>query len=574
MRKSILFILISFLAISAFAQKKPLTFCNPLNISYRFSVENLASHRTAADPVIVLYKDDYYLFASKSGGYWYSNDLRDWTFVEPKGLPLEDFAPSVLILDGKMYYTAHRDKLLFETADPKKGVWTKTADIGEYADPMLFLDDDKRLYVYFGASLDGGITAVELDPKQNFREISPRVLLMKADSADHGWEGSGDDHLGYIRNGVNRVEPYIEGSWMTKHNGVYYLQYSAPGTIWKNYADGVYISKSPTSGFVYQPYSPFSYKPGGFIGGAGHSSTFQDKQGNYWRVETMIVSVKHKFERRLGIFPAGFDAAGVMRMNTYLGDYPQIFPGANRKDYLENNLAGWNLLSFGKKAQSSSTLPENPVENAFDEDIKTAWSAKTSDKGEWLSVDLGGKSKINAVQINFGDQDTTTKGRNPNLYQQYILEISDDGKAWKTLIDKSKNTKDVPHDYVEPDKPATARFVKITNYKTADGKFSIRDLRVFGDAGKAKPAEVRDFTVERNPGDGRKVKIEWKPAANAEEYIVRFGLKEDKLYSNYQIVKGTSLVLNALNKGVGYYFTIDSINGSGITKGKKTIYAK
>ena len=560
--------------IPVFAQKKLQTFCNPLNISYRFSVENLPSHRTAADPVIVLYKDDYYLFASKSGGYWYSNDMRDWTFVEPQGLPLEDFAPSVLILDGKMYYTAHRDKLLFETEDPKKGVWTKTADIGEYADPMLFLDDDKRLYMYFGASLDGGITAVELNPRAGFKEISPRVLLMKADSANHGWEGSGDDHLGYIRNGVNRVEPYIEGSWMTKRNGVYYLQYSAPGTIWKNYADGVYASKSPTSGFVYQPYSPFSYKPGGFIGGAGHSSTFQDKQGNYWRVETMIVSVKHKFERRLGIFPAGFDAEGVMQMNTYLGDYPQVFPDANRQNYLENNLAGWNLLSFGKKAQSSSMLPESPIENAFDEDIKTIWSAKTSDKGEWLSVDLGAKSKINAVQINFGDQDTTAKGRNPNLYQQYVLEISDDGRNWKTLIDKSRNTKDVPHDYVELENPVNARFVKVTNYKTADGKFSVRDLRIFGHADKAKPAEVKDFTVVRNPGDGRKVKIDWKPAADADQYVVRFGLKEDKLYSNFQIVKGNSLVLNALNKGVGYYFTIDSLNGSGVTKGKKTIYAK
>lgn len=569
----ILVVILSFVGFS-FAQKEPRTFCNPLNISYRFSIEKLPSHRTAADPVIVLYKDDYYLFASKSGGYWYSPDLRDWTFVEPQGLPLEDFAPSVLILDEKMYYTAHRDKLLFETADPKKGIWTKTADIAEYADPMFFLDDDKRLYMYFGASLDGGITAVELDPKQQFKEISPRKLLMKADSANHGWEGSGEDHLGYIRNGVNRVEPYIEGSWMTKYKGAYYLQYSAPGTIWKNYADGIYTSKSPTSGFVYQPYSPFSSKPGGFIGGAGHSSTFQDKQGNYWRVVTMIVSVKHKFERRIGIFPAGFDADGWMRMNTYLGDYPQFLPDEKKQNPLENNLAGWNLLSFGKKAESSSTLAENPTENAFDEDIKTAWSAKTSDKGEWLSVDLGAKSNIYAVQVNFGDQDTTAKGRNPNLYQQYVLAISDDGKTWKTLIDKSKNMKDVPHDYIELENPVNTRFIKIANYKTADGKFSIRDLRVFGNNGKAKPAEVKDFTVKRNQTDGRKVKIEWKPAANAEEYIVRFGLEKDKLYGNFQIVKGNSLVLNALNKEIGYYFTIDSINGSGITKGKKIVYEK
>ena len=573
MKISLVAVLCILSAVNFFAQSKPKTFCNPLNLSYRFSVEDLPNHRTAADPFIVLYKDDYYLFASKSGGYWYSSDLRDWNFVEPKGLPLEDFAPSVLILNGKMYYTAHRDKLMFETADPKKGVWTKTADIGEYADPMLFFDDDRRLFMYYGASLDGGISVVELDPKQNFREISKPVLLMKADSADHGWEGAGADNLGYVRSGVNRVEPYIEGSWMTKHDGTYYLQYSAPGTIWKTYADGVYTSKSPDKDFVYQPYSPFSYKPGGFVGGAGHSSTFQDKQGNYWRVETMIISVKYKFERRLGIFPAGFDADGEFRMNTRFGDYPQFYPGEKVKNSLENNLAGWSLLSFRKKAQISSALENFPVENAFDEDIQTWWSAKTGDKGEFLQVDLKKKSQINAVQINFAEQDTTVKGRNPQIYQQYILEISDDGKTWKTLIDKSKNTKDAPHDYLELGKPVSARFIKITNYKTADGKFAIRDLRVFGKSTDAKPDAVKNLTVKRSSTDERKVFIEWQTAANADGYNIRYGLSPGKLDHVYQVKNFKSLALNALNKGVKYYFAIEAFNAGGVSRLSKIVEA-
>ena len=51
------------------------TFCNPLNLNYRFMVDAIDA-REAADPVIVLFKDDYYLFASRSGGYWTSPDLR------------------------------------------------------------------------------------------------------------------------------------------------------------------------------------------------------------------------------------------------------------------------------------------------------------------------------------------------------------------------------------------------------------------------------------------------------------------------------------------------------------------
>lgn len=566
-----LFIILFLLSIAAFAQKTS-TFCNPLNLDYRFALTE-PSHRTAADPLIVLYKDNYYLFASKSGGYWFSGNMRDWTFIEPKGLPLEDYAPSVLILGNKMYYTAHRDKLLFETADPKKGVWTKTADISEYADPMLFLDDDRRLYMYYGSSLDGGISVIELDPKQNFREVSAPVQLMKADSQNHGWEGAGEDNLGYIRNGVNRVEPYIEGSWMTKHDGTYYLQYSAPGTIWKTYADGVYTSKYPNKDFVYQPYSPFSYKPGGYIGGAGHAGTFQDKRGNYWRVVTMIISVKHKFERRLGIFPAGFDADGVMQMNTYLGDYPQFIPG-KIKHPLENNFAGWMLLSFGKKALASSTLENTLIENAFDEDIRTVWSAKTGDKDEWLTVDLGNVSLINTVQINFAEQDTTAHGRSSPIYQQYVLEISSDGATWKLLADKSQNLKDAPHDYIELERFTRGRFIRITNIKTAGGgKFAIRDLRVFGNALQAKPAKVKNFVVRRDRNDSRKAVLSWQPAANAANYVVRFGISPKKLYNNYQVVKGSRLVMNGLNKNAKYYFSVDAVNESGITKGKIVVSA-
>ena len=72
-----LFILILLQSKSVMAQpvEGPQTFCNPLNLNYRFMVDAVDA-REAADPVIVLFKDDYYLFASRSGGYWTSPDLR------------------------------------------------------------------------------------------------------------------------------------------------------------------------------------------------------------------------------------------------------------------------------------------------------------------------------------------------------------------------------------------------------------------------------------------------------------------------------------------------------------------
>ena len=47
---------------------------NPMNLNYRFQPKD-ESRREAADPVLEYFKGYYYLFASKSGGYWRSEDL-------------------------------------------------------------------------------------------------------------------------------------------------------------------------------------------------------------------------------------------------------------------------------------------------------------------------------------------------------------------------------------------------------------------------------------------------------------------------------------------------------------------
>ncbi len=543
------------------------TFANPLNLSYRFVVESLPVHRTAADPLITLFGHDYYLFASKSGGYWHSPDLRDWTFVVPTGFDLEPPAPAILVLDGRMYYTAHRSKALYTTGDPRTGRWTKVADLADYPDPAFLLDDDGRVYLYHGASLNGGISVVELDPRDGFKVIAGPTLLMRANHADHGWERSGPDNLGAVMAEGFRIAPYIEAAWMTKHDGTYYLQYSAPGTVWKTYADGVYTSTSPTSGFTYAPYSPFSYKPGGFIGSGGHAATFRDKRGNYWRVVTMIVSVAHKFERRLGLVPAGFDADGVMRADNYLGDYPQYLPGTIATP-LGGNRTGWMLVSAGKQATASSTLDAHPAANAFDEDVRTWWSAASGARGEWLSVDLGQPARIEAVQINFAEQDARARGRSEPHHQQYVVERSDDGTRWSMLIDRSRNIADVPHDYVVLDSAVRARYVRITNVHTpASGRFSIRDLRVFGLGDGAPPAEVRGVTVQRDTADTRTAIVRWSPSAGATAYVVRFGVAPDKLYTEIQVDDVTSLRTNALNRGVRYYFTVDAISAAGVARG-------
>jgi xylan 1,4-beta-xylosidase len=72
------------------------TFCNPMNLSYRFQPDE-PSRREAADPSVIWFGDRYYLFASKSGGYWHSMNLAEWTFLATEKIPTEEYAPTAIV---------------------------------------------------------------------------------------------------------------------------------------------------------------------------------------------------------------------------------------------------------------------------------------------------------------------------------------------------------------------------------------------------------------------------------------------------------------------------------------------
>lgn len=541
---------------------KAKTFCNPLNIDYRFTLDNLPSHRTAADPVIVTYKGDYYLFASKSGGYWWSSDFIKWNFVEPKtDIEIEKYAPAILVMGDSMLYTPSQLGDFYLSTDPKSGHWKRIGHPWDWQDPALFLDDDGRVYCYHGLKQNGSIKVVELDPMNDFKVIGKEIVCFSADFKNHGFERRGDN---------NELEegPFLEGAWMTKYNGTYYLEYSAPGTQFRSYALGCYSAPSPTGPFTFCPNSPTTARHLGFVTGVGHACTFKDLKGKYWNVSTMIVSVIHKFERRLAVFPVNFDADGLPHTLTNFGDYPQYLPGVNPNPE-KGNLAGWNLLSRNKKATASSSVDTLPPSGAFDENIKTWWSAKSDKTGEWLTVDLEMPCTIQVIQVNFAEQETTAKGRKEAFAQKYLLEASIDGKKWKTIHQKT-DEKDAPHDYIEFSKSLSANYIRITNQGPAagGGKFAIRDLRVFGNAKIELPGRVQNVIVQRNPADRRSAEIKWNPVPNADGYQIRYGIAPDKLYGHYQVFsEETSCRINSLNTGEDYVFVVDSYNSAGVTKG-------
>jgi xylan 1,4-beta-xylosidase len=534
--------------------QNPQTFCNPLNLNYRFMVDAVDA-REAADPVVVLFKDDYYLFASRSGGYWTSPDLRHWTLIIPTGLDVETYAPAVIAMRDSLFYIPSGNGQIYKTAYPKSGLWQRGPTVNSYGDPAFLLDEDGRLYMYYGVSNNSPTKAVELNPL-TFREVGTAVNIVFAQASVHGWERRGDDNL-------LDEQPWIEGSWMIKENNKYYLHYAAPGTEFKTYADGIYIADSPMGPFQYASYSPFSFKPAGFISGAGHGSTFKDKDGRYWRIATMTISVKHMFERRLGLFPVAFDKDGDIRCNTVFSDYPQYYPGV-KENPIDDNFAEMMLLSHKKYAMASSSLEGYGIEKAVDEDARTYWCASSGNADEWMMVDLGEECGIQAVQVNFAEHGTDpdqVRGRDKVISEQYTVETSSDGAKWDMLVDKSQNMQDTPHDYIEFTRAVNARYVKLNNVLTpGGGKFAIRDLRIFGNAERAVFTSIGDVAVQRDPIDGRNAVVRWSRIADADGYIVRYGIAPGKLYNNYIVYDADSISIHSLNKEVEYFFGVESFD--------------
>jgi hypothetical protein len=581
MKKSLFFIVIFICcAIKNFAQQTQLTYCNPINIDYGYTpIPNFTEggkHRAAADPVIVRYKNEYYLFSTNQWGYWWSDDMLKWNFIPKKFLrPWNEgydelCAPAVGIIGDTMLvfgstYTANFT--IWMSTNPKANEWKPLVDsfaIGGW-DPDFFTDDDGKFYMYNGSSNKYPTYGIELNRK-TMQPYGTRKEMYLLEPERYGWQRFGENMDNTF------LDPFIEGSWMTKHDGKYYLQYGAPGTEMSGYADGVVVGDGPLGPFTPQS-DPLSFKPGGFARGAGHGSTFQDEWNNYWHVSTIGICVKNNFERRIGIWPAGFDKDGIMYCSTAFGDYPTFLPSPRGEGsgMRLNTFTGWMLLNYNKPVTVSSTLGNYNANNAVDENIKTYWSAATANAGEWIASDLGKISTINAIQINYADQDVEFLGKSANVFHQYKIYQSNDGVNWKILVDKSNNKTDVPHDYIEFANPVQARFIKLENVHMPTGKFAVSGLRVFGNGNGNRPDTVKNFIVLRTEKDKRSAWIRWKYADDAYAYNIYFGTAPDKLYNCIMVYSANEYWFKAMDKEKPYYFSIEAINESGVSEKTKVL---
>ncbi|MDD7641628.1 MAG: family 43 glycosylhydrolase [bacterium] len=604
-------------------------YCNPINVPYRYQFNmdprshgKLQIDREAADPSMIFFQGKYYIFASMNLSVWVSEDMVNWeAYRLPDDLPLYDYAPDARVCGDYVYFCASKKGEIcnyYRTKDIINGPYEEIPGTFDFWDPNLFFDEDGRVYFYWGCSNVTPVWGVELEPS-TMQPKTERIELLSGDGYERGYERMGVDNCEFPRDeevveqmfqafvkqsgvpveqlpsqyvpqirGMFTRRPFIEGPWMDKYEGKYYLQYACPGAEYNVYADGVYVSDSPLGSFTLAKNNPYSYHPGGYMPGAGHGSTMWDKEENLWHTSTMRISVNHQFERRVGIWPAGFDKDGELFCNQNYGDWPIVVDEGKNDPWREPQ---WYLLSYAKYTDCSSCVEGKGSDQAVDEDSKTWWRADSTESGQWLEVNLGKIMDVRAIQINFADdelpiaspgkiQGTATQPRyieERDLRTRWKLEGSINGKDYFVIEDKSSVTTDLPHDFIVREEGFVVRFVRLTIVEIPyDVTPCISGLRVFGIGVGEKP-RVPGFEVRRSE-DRLDLLVTIEGTEDAVGYNILWGHEEDKLYHSYQIYRAFDDVrehrpatmekrIGALVKSQDYYVRVDAYNESGITKG-------
>jgi xylan 1,4-beta-xylosidase len=458
------------------------TYCNPLSIPTTRS-------RSLADPTALYFHGRWYLYAT-GGQTWVSDDLVHW---DPKntGIPGGFVAPSAVIFKDTIYFSAN-GRTLLRSLDPL-GPWENLGiirndkgDTAFWGDVMFFVDDDRRFYCYHTSGSGIGTEGIYVDvmgPASNFtRSTGPSVHCF-AYVKTHVWERFGD---------ANEFEDlaWIEGPWMTRHQGRYFLQYSGCGTEWKRYAVGVYTSDSPLGPFTYDPRSPLLREKGGLLNGTGHHCIVEGRNNTLWNVYHVLFHNGGKWDRRLALDPVGFDADNNMII-AGPSETPQYIPGHTPDPYKSNN-AGMKMLSMNKNVSAGSSALQREPRCSVDNNVRTWWQAADNTAPQWLSVDLGDSFTVRAVRIILSPPANGGRGGKPGRGAQnagsanaslkscrFTVGISADQKTFSTVAAADDSLeKDIFYYEISP---ARARYVRLTITAGLRGEpAGVAEFSVFG----------------------------------------------------------------------------------------------
>ncbi len=448
----------------SFASEFPRTYCNPLPIP-NYPVGRFARGVTNGSPLdeniqwLLPYKEQFRELADPSAlwenGKWYLYPSVDMAWVsEDQGATWEHhplnvrdlgYAPTVVKYGSKFYLLASESEL--HVSDSPLGPFSTVGKIQiarqegmpPFVDPMLFADDDGKLYYYWGCSAKGGIWGAELNPSSPTHPLTGPVELIKFDPLGQPWEAVGE---------WNQIKGkgWIEGAWMIKRSGRYYLTYSAAGTENKTYAMGAYVGHSPLGPFSPQRLNPILRTTSGLVTGTAHGCIVAGPNNELWAFYTIRAGVAHGFERRIGMDRVQMSADGELFVPS-ASSIPQWLP-----KYIpsgQKNGPDWIPLNAGCQTFGSSNAPNLGGRFAVDGDLRTWWQPASNDTAPMLTSRLNLSARVHAVRIVWRDVGLdTTRGVNPGPYR-YRVEVESKPGEWNTIVDRTQNDADLLIDYRE-----------------------------------------------------------------------------------------------------------------------------
>lgn len=292
------------------------------------------------DPFVLLHKGEYYLYATSAGDgfrYWKSPDLVNWT---PGGYAYkrqEDswgkrtyWAPEVVYYKGMFYmafscqgtesgkFSARICIAISDRPDgPFRDLHMPHFDYGySCIDAHIFVDDDEIPYLYYAkvgpldekwkktyqSLLGGMIFGTQLSADMSHPVDEPTLCL----SVSQEWEIPPD-----ARSHCN------EGAFVVKHNGTYYMTYSANHYADPNYGIGYARSTHPLGPWTKSADNPIARVDLSIgVSGPGHNSitTSPDGKELFMVYHSHTDPAKPSGNRALNIDRLVFDEEGNMRL--------------------------------------------------------------------------------------------------------------------------------------------------------------------------------------------------------------------------------------------------------------------
>jgi beta-xylosidase len=304
--------LLGFIILAATGTREGDTYTNPVLVETvvisREKPDNFNGVLGIGDPAVLFHNGKYYLYPTGDNrGYdvYISDNLVNWQ-KGPRIFRSSEpgaWAPDVFynVTDRLfyLYYTVN-GRIGVAVADQPDATFKDHGTLIDNAiDAHMFVDEDGKFYLYY-VEYPGFRIHVQPMASPVQKKGAPDLIIHATES----WE--------------RKTAVLTEAPWMLKHNGLYFLLYSAGGADSQDYAIGYATSTNPLGPFTKYPGNPIMQK-GGNIYGPGHCSVIKAPDGKLWMVYHQQKNSTRGWNRIICLDPVWFDDKGTLHVKATRG---------------------------------------------------------------------------------------------------------------------------------------------------------------------------------------------------------------------------------------------------------------